>query len=83
MEVPQFMQNDLKSLNLDQDSGDGLLGFSGTKITIEGRIRKSIYYIIARGIKFGLDTGYLIKECMLTQKVIKDLGIQSENKFMF
>ena len=48
-----------------------------------GKIRKSTYYIIARSIKFGLDTSYLINQCHLTQKIIKDLSLQHDNGFIF
>jgi len=56
MKIPDFMKNDITKLNLEDDGGLG----NESKVSIQGRIRKSTYYIIARGIKFGLDTKYLI-----------------------
>jgi len=56
------------------------------KETKQGKIRNSIYFIISRGIKFGRETdlaSYMLTDCFLIQKVIKDLSIQNENSFIF
>ena len=53
------------------------------KVNRLGKIRNSTYYIVARGIKFGLDTHYLLRNCHLIQKIIKDLSLQAENNFIF
>lgn len=52
-------------------------------MTRQGKIRNATYYIVARAIKFGFDTQYLLAECHLTQKIIKDLSLQNENSFIF
>lgn len=84
-QIPQFMKNDLDQIkkhlpevpNEDYQFEDQFI------VTRMGKIRKSTYYIIARSIKFGLDTSYLINQCHLTQKIIKDLSLQHDNSFIF
>jgi len=64
--IPEFMKNDLKHLQKEGE-GDQEIELDDTvNVTIQGRIRKSTYYVIARAIKFGLDPKYLIEKCKLT-----------------
>ena len=83
------MKNDLERLkkqtdllNIEEDGskdGDTPSIFEDeVKETKQGKIRNSIYFIISRGIKFGQDTdlaNYMLNQCCLIQKVIKDLSI--------
>lgn len=71
------MKNELKTLG-DVDT-------EASNISKLGRIRNSLYYIIARSIKFGLDPGaqFLVQKCKLIKRVIKDLELQQSNSFMF
>jgi hypothetical protein len=49
VQIPDFMKNELKTLgDVDQEASN---------ISKLGRVRNSLYYIIARSIKFGLDPG--------------------------
>ena len=60
------MKNDLDKLQLDKNGngeGGGAALQDEFKVSILGKIRKSTYYIIARGIKFGFDTKFLLYEC--------------------
>lgn len=82
-EIPEFMKNDLEQLNLGENVADGTKGEEGFKITRQGRIRDSTYYIVARAIRFGIDTTHLLDDCHLIQRIIKDLSLQNENSFMF
>lgn len=81
------MKNDLEKLKVHsevQDLESNLKVFEEEfKETRQGKIRNSIYFIIARGIKFKMDTNYLLNQCFLTQKIIKDLSVQNENNFIF
>jgi len=76
------MKNDLDMLNLEGNDGE-LKIEEGFKITRHGKIRNSIYFVVARAMKFGLDTNFLLKECNLIRKIIKDLSLQNENNFIF
>ena len=48
-----------------------------------GKIRNSTYFIVARALKFGFDAEFLISQCNITVKILKDLGLHRENDFMF
>lgn len=61
------MKNDLKKLEEQQEmQGTDLMSLQDEfNVGIHQKIRKSIYYIIARGIKFGFELDYLTDECQL------------------
>ncbi len=56
------MINDLKELNMDDDDVDAMSIYDGTKnkVTVFDRMRNSIYFIVSRAIKFGLDTNFIL-----------------------
>jgi len=61
------MKNDLKELNVKEDSIEASkLTDDEYKVTRLDKIRNSIYYVVARAIKFGLESHYLLTECNLT-----------------
>lgn len=84
-EIPEFMKNDLERLkkqtemlNIEEEGDAPSIFEEEVKETKQGKIRNSIYFIISRGIKFGQDTdlaNYMLNQCFLIQKVIKDLSI--------
>lgn len=49
----------------------------------QGRIRESVYYIIARIIRFGDDISHLLQETNLIKRLIKDLQMIFENQVLF
>ena len=75
------MINDLKAIAPEND--EGLQYEKQFKLTRQGKIRNSIYYIIARAIRFGIDTKYLLEDCSLIERIIDDLACHEENHFMF
>jgi hypothetical protein len=79
------MKNELDRLDKKEGlSGDEYMAFQDEfKISILGKIRKSTYYIIARGIRFGFEIDFLLSECQLSQRIIRDLSQQNDNKFIF
>ena len=83
IQIPEFMKNDLEQLNLVDSTTEAGKGEEEPKVTRQGKIRDSTYYIVARAIRFGLDTKFLLNECHLIQKIIKDLSLQNENSFIF
>ena len=72
------MKNDLKALDQDRD---GIV--DDYQISRQGKIRNSTYFIVARALKFGFDAEFLISQCNITVKILKDLGLHRENDFMF
>lgn len=60
------MKNDLEQLNHEKDAEDASKYEEDYKVTRLDKIRNSIYYIVARAIKFGLESNYLLTECNLT-----------------
>ena len=48
-----------------------------------GKIRNCTYFIIGRAIKFGLSTKFIINNCQLIAKLIKDLSLINQNQFLF
>ena len=54
------MKNDLDQLNINGNE-DGLNKYEDdVQVTRQGKIRNSTYYIIARAIKFGINSKFLI-----------------------
>lgn len=80
--VPEFMRNDLESIRQDKTT-EMMKFFNENSSSRLGKIRNSIYFIISRGVKFGLDTNYLISECNLIPKLISDMSIHNSNDFIF
>mmetsp|Transcript_17153 Transcript_17153/g.26515 ORF Transcript_17153/g.26515 Transcript_17153/m.26515 type:complete len:153 (+) Transcript_17153:4343-4801(+) len=74
VQIPEFMKNDLDNLNLEGNEGE-LKIEEGFKVTRHGKIRNSIYFVVARAIKFGLDINFLMKDCSLISRIIKDLSL--------
>ena len=66
------MKNDLEQLKIDTSDFKVEEEFNVTKL---GKIRNSVYFIVSRAIKFGLSLDYLLTECDLINKLIKDLGL--------
>ena len=83
VEIPEFMKNDLEQLNITQKLSEGLKMEEQPKIRKRGRIRDATYYIVARAIRFGIDTSHMLAECNLITRVISDLQFNNENQFMF
>lgn len=77
------MKNDLADLKNNTDSSiNGLKIFEQLNETRQTKIRNSIYYIIARAIKFGFNTQFLVSNCMLINKIIKDISLHERNDFI-
>lgn len=75
-QIPQFMKNDLDRLHGKRVDTEEYAAFEEEfKLNVLGRIRKSTYYIVARGIKFGLGIDFLMNQCDLSQRIIKDLTL--------
>jgi BRCT domain type II-containing protein len=55
-EIPEFIKNDLQNLQNDFFEEDA----NYSKL---GRIRNSIYFIISRAVKFGLDLHFFLHDC--------------------
>lgn len=45
------------------ETNEGLKVFEENNQSRLGKIRKNVYFIIARSIKFGIDTKFFIKDC--------------------
>ena len=73
------MKNDLISLGVEKDVNF----IDDYVITRRGKIRNSTYFIVARALKFGFVADFLINQCHITNKILKDLGLHKENDFMF
>ena len=80
IQIPEFMKNDLENLNLKEGNEPQNEEYQITRL---GKIRNSTYYIVARAIKFGFEARFLLEQCNLTQKILKDLGLHKENDFLF
>ena len=80
--VPEFMRNDLESIRQDKTT-EMMKFFNENSSNRLGKIRNSIYFIISRGVKFGLNTEHLISECNLIPKLISDMSMHSNNDFIF
>lgn len=78
------MKNDLDRLHGGKVDSNEFTAFEEEfKLNVLGKVRKSAYYIVARSIKFGMEVEYFMSECDLSQKIIKDLTQQQDNKFLF
>lgn len=47
------------------------------------KIRKSIFFLVARAIKFGFEIPFLMNECQLGSRLMKDLQAINHNHFLF
>ena len=65
------------------ETNEGLKVFEENNESRLGKIRKHVYFIIARAIKFGIDTKFFVEDCQLVNKLIKDLSRQNNNDFIF
>ena len=62
---------------------DGLKIFEENNESKLKIIRKNVYYIISRLIKFGIDTHFLIKDCNIIFKLIKDISNVNNESLIF
>ena len=74
------MKNDLKALGQQMDEAGIIVPppeepEDHTKVTKLAKIRNSVYFIIARAIKFNMNTSYLTGRCHLLARINKDLAM--------
>ena len=82
------MKNDMLEMDhaqgkTEDETHEGLKVFEENNESRLGKIRKHVYFIIARAIKFGIDTKFFVEDCQLMNKLIKDLSRQGDNDFIF
>lgn len=84
MHIPQFMKNDLDKLEDQNEKKEDQVNFQDQfNIGSQCKIRRSIYYIVARGIKFGFDVQFLMQECRLADRLMRDISLFERNHFIF
>lgn len=88
IEIPEFMKNDLRALGQQMDDAGIVVPppeepEDRTKVHKLAKIRNSVYFIIARAIKFGMNTAYLTGRCNILARINKDLSMQEENTYIF
>ena len=66
-QIPEFMKNDLKAIAAKEETP--------LKTNKKGHIRRSLYFVFYRALRFGLDptASFILEECHLLEQLSKDL----------